>query len=421
MKFYMNLVLKRFLTLSITGVAIMSLAAGCSFPGIENPLTSLTGEKDNAKNVDFGILKHDPQIKDVGFGKINMLKNGVNGEDLDGLVNSQVVKMEQLSKDNWIAFSLNRGIFTTQDGGRSWERKYLIPIENKNPKEKQQAMEYNNLFVYRGFFVRNNGKEIFISGQSPNDKLAKIFKSIDGGNSFKQVYTEVTANTAIRRIVADANKPNTLYAVQTKEMIYSRDNGETWSRWFNTENLVAEMGNFKDNKTYAITQNGIVYWLSDEGNSAPVVTKKYLTNANAKKSEEINYFGNKVESSTSGQFSQTTEKMAYIEQAKNNNNEYILITDSNIWMSKNGLDSKFEKLSLPTVVEPNRLITAAIDPKLGLQHMIVSVNNKIYETHNYGQSWQTPQNLGLSVAVGNIAVLKFDKNDTRIIYAGLSK
>lgn len=423
----MNLVLKRLLTLSSTGIGIMSLAASCSMPAIENPLAPILGTDKKQENVDFGILKHDPSVKENGFGKINMLKNGVNGEDVDGLVNTEIAKMYQTGKDSWIAFSWNRGLFMTNDGGRTWERKYLVPLDDKEGTVRDEAIAYNNSFLYRGLIVRNGGQEIFMSGQSPTDKLAKIVKSVDGGKTFKQVYTEVTPDTGIRRIVSDGNKPTTLYAVQNNQLIYSKDNGETWSRWFDTESRVAEMGNFSGNRTYAITESGIIYWLSDNGETTPTATKTYLlstsqtSSASSLLSEE--YVGNAIinEALTGSKFSDSGETLSYIEQSAANPNEFLMIANNNIWINRNGLESGFQKLVLPTIVEPDRLVTAAIDPKLGLQRMLVSVNNKIYETNNYGQSWQTPQSLGLSVPVGNIAVLRFDRNDTKVVYAGLAK
>ena len=387
----MSLFFSRIAVLGVTGVAILSLAAGCSIP---NPFQNLTTQKTP---VAVGILKHDPAVKAEGFGKVNRMVAG-NGEEVsDGLTNSQIAKLIQVNGDKWIAFSWNSGLFQTENGGRLWKRQYLFSTKDKTGDEYNKAVSDSNGFSYSDVAFTNNNQDVYIGGQS-GDKFGKIYKSIDAGSSFKEVFSDVNSSSRVRRIVVDANRPATVYAVQDNQMLYSRDSGNTWSRWVNLQGKVIQMGVFSDKRTYAFTDSSRLYIFTDRSGVAP----------------EFSEISLKVKGG--GLFGSGAER---IEQSQKDAGDFLVISNNALWVSRGGYDKEFEQLALPTVGSSVNILTATLDPKLGADRIIVSVNNKLFESNNRGKSWKTASNLGLESEVGSIGVIAIDRDKTDVIYLGL--
>jgi photosystem II stability/assembly factor-like uncharacterized protein len=390
----MSLFFQRVGMLAITGVAILSLAASCSIP---NPFEAFAPSPKTP--VALGILKHDPAIKAEGFGKINKTISNSANENDNGLENSQIAKLIQTGTDEWWALSWNTGLYQTKNGGRSWSRLPIFSLKDKEGDDYTRAVTANNSFGYGDVTFANNYQDVYVSGQS-TDKLGKIYKSTNGGADFAEVFSDINSGSRIRRVVVDAALPTTVYAVQENQMLYSRDSGATWTRWTNLNGKVVQMGAFADKRTFALTDGGYLFTFADKKGKTPESS-----------SLQLKIKGGSLFSS-GGQ---------YIEQSKKDPTEFLVVAGNALWLTRGGVEKEFEKLILPTASESTTIITATMDPKLGAEHLIVSVNNRLYESSNRGTSWKTDTNLGLESQVGSIGVIAIDRDKTDTIYLGLIK
>ncbi len=165
-----------------------------------------------------------------------------------------------------------RGIFRSTDGGRTFQKVLYrdentggidVVIDPSNPRN-----------VYAALWEQRQGPWENGVFTGPNNG---VFKSIDGGTTWRQVTSGLPSNDLIGRAGLEvcAANPKRLYAIagRTKEsggLYRSDDAGETWTRMSDDERLWGRPGDF--NEVRADPKNAdvvyvanIVTWKSTDG------------------------------------------------------------------------------------------------------------------------------------------------------------
>lgn len=102
------------------------------------------------------------------------------------------------------------GLFRTTNGADTWEKVAFPPTK-----------------VYGLSVDSTNGDRIFASGIY--EGTGKIYRSLDAGANWREIYTEPGAEAVITALTLDTTNPNVVYAsTSAGVVIRSVDGGETW-------------------------------------------------------------------------------------------------------------------------------------------------------------------------------------------------
>ncbi|MBC7471938.1 MAG: hypothetical protein H7196_01575 [candidate division SR1 bacterium] len=426
-KFISQPIITRIIVLAFTSLTILGSAASCGIPG-------LNIGNSNASPKILGVLKQDPNFilkdgtKRDGFGTINAVKL-LNGQvQTDGLNQISGLQMIQTGKNNFYLLNSTRGLFksyTTREINNQkldtdvlvWERKYIYPItQNASVEEVTNLINKNNTFVASSMAVNPTKPEIiYLTGKIST--FGKIFKSIDSGNTFSEVYSEVESGVTVVASSIDPTNSQTVFAIlDGGTLIRSTDGGATWQKLINFEDKIVQFGFVPefDNQFYVLlaskglrlSKNGGQTW--DPVNLLHAQPRISGDNQGKDKLLTSDIFDNT-------KFSQF-QKIVPITAAKNS---WLIIGDSQIWYS-DSLNKPFTKLLLPLKSDKYKINDVQPDPQKGLDRLLVSINDKIFETNNRGQSWSANDKINLSSPIGSIKQIIIDKTDSQVTYLMLS-
>jgi hypothetical protein len=97
------------------------------------------------------------------------------------------------------------------------------------------------------------------------------------------------------------------------------------------------------------------------------------------------------------------------------NQAFIIVADNQVWLSTQS-PQLMQKMALPLQAEQYNILDVELDPQKNIDKILVSVDNKLFETTNRGQSWNTKDKIELSGKVGMIGQIVIDPSDTEVIY-----
>ncbi len=378
-----NIWIKRIAILTFSAITILSSAASCNFLG---------GTENN--DILYGVLKQDPSLQEGVYGKINLTVDK-DTKNADGLSDKQSIKILQNSDNDIYILTKNDGVYHTTDGGREWQEKSL-----------------NKEFSYTDIDVVTNNKDIYyISGQNSSGN-GEIYKTTDGGSNYTNIYSDIENKSYIKHIAISKTNANEIYAVlENNSIIKSADAGTSWSKNHQFNDDIVQFGVWNNNTIFAL--------LEDDGIATSRNQGKTWNIAEMQKSK-----------STIGE-TQTGGGLNLFEGAKNfgeyqkiiksdTTNDWLLIADSQLWHTKS-IDTPFVKIPLPIGDEKANITTATVDPKTGTKHILLSIENKLYESKNSGISWS--YNSSLSKNIGSITDILMDKynNNTTYLVLGANK
>jgi hypothetical protein len=391
---FSNQWLRRILVLLFTFVAIFGSAASCNLFG------------EDSSSLRFGILKSDPEVYQGGFAFINNVKNFKDYVDSKGLNTQSGIKLIQFNKDKLYYIALNKGLFKTSNAGKEWSRIYLFPIKGDNKKTWDDEIVKNDAFKINDVSFINEDN-FYVSG-STND-IAYVYKTTDAGQTFTEVYNTQANNKKvfIEQVLADprADKSNNVYITTSGGSVFrSEDAGASW-KIVNIEgtagDIPLQMGNLSNygNKFFILFKNSGLY-LSDNGES---YSKKEINFAKSNTNDIFGY----------GYYSgQQIDKVVQ----SPNTTDLVLIANKALYLGGN-LDSEFNQIKIPVEPEKINITDIAIDPREGVNRLLMTVDNKLYESKDRGASWSGNDRIKQpNVQYGNIGQMIIDPEDTRVVY-----
>lgn len=451
---------RKIFILFFSTITVFSSAASCTLPGLNTGGSAQT----------LGILKRDPSVKRDGFGAINAVTtkpienssqkciNNLTSEErknvnFNGLASLSGVKLEQKEiNGQQILYYLSRekGLFKSYNNGCWWQRVYLFPIDinpqtvdkdgknvRKNDKQLQREIEQkiakNDQFAATDFVIdRNNANNIYIAGHL--NGIGKVYFSNNGGQSFQEIYTE-TDKYAVKFIVQDPNNPLRIYLVlEGGALLRSLDGGSNWQKIRAFRETPIQIGFIPEfgNLFYILFARQGLITSRDDGETWQVHSLSKIPSQIGEKQENSGFNLNPLDSSPFGLF----EKMVPVVLTDRAGTQpWLMIADNQLWYIENlDLSSRvnlenannntsnslpqnaFKKLVLPLQNEKFNMLDVTYDPQSGLDKILVSIDDKLFETKNQGQSWSLKDKIQLSTPIGYIGQILIDKKDPDIIY-----
>jgi hypothetical protein len=436
--------------LSFTAICILSTAASCSL----NPFAGST----KVEGI-YGILKQDPSNPNsAGFLPINTLvtANGTKLEDstdkdgkivLSGLSVLPIVKITQVDTNVLFAQSRDKGVLYTVDGGASWYKFYIYPVtpaaESASKEEKanyEAQLLKNDTFQVTDFWVnKEDVNTVFIAGNEAG--VAKIFRTIDFGDNFKEVYAEVNAGTSIDRILIDPKNSRHVFAILNKNaLITTLDGGETWKKLDNyskeQDDKIVQIDILPVSNIFYILYEKAGYAFSEKGDSwEPVKLKKRdllkekEVAANKKQQEEENKSnpGFKLNTDFIKDYLDqqatfdTYKKLIPVPVPSNvEQKPFLLLGDEGLWFTPDIKNAAFAPIDrIPVQEKKINIADVTVNPNKGLNEIYIAIGNRILVSENKGDTWKN-KDLGLpGVALGNINQIHIDPSNTQIMYLAL--
>jgi hypothetical protein len=422
-KFINHPAVTRIFILLFTSLTILGSAASCGIPGL-----NLGGSNTVPKTL--GVLKQDPNFvlkdgtKRDGFGTINAVKL-LNGQiQTDGLSQIPGIQIIQTGKNNFYLLSASRGLFksytTREINGQKldtdvlvWERQYVFTIpENSSTEEVTNLVGKNNTFVASSMAVNPAKPEtVYLTGKIGN--FGKIFKSSDSGKTFSEVYSEVESGvTVVASAIDPANSQSVFAILDGGTLIRSSDGGATWQKLINFDDKIVQFGFVPefDNQFYVLLSGKGLQLSKNGGQSWDQVkllrSQPRISGDNQSKDNILS-----ADLFDNTKFSQF-QKIIPVTSVKG---AWLIIGDSQIWYS-DSLEKPFSKLLLPLKSDKYKINDVQPDPQKGVDRLLVSINDKIFETNNRGQSWSANDMINLSSPIGSIRQILIDKTDPKVTY-----
>lgn len=265
--------------------------------------------------------------------------------------------------------TVGNGMLKSEDGGETWKSLFTgstVWQISLNP--------LNNDTIYIAVTVNKRGK---------------IFKSLDAGNNWEEIYTEARFDFDILALGVDNRDPSNIYAGDVQGVVFkSVDSGRHWRVIDHQKTPISliKISPINPQKIYYLSGGGL--WASGDGGE----TFTNLKLPQAGSSSGI----------TSVEVDPQDENIIYVSAQRS----ILKSTDSGQnFFSINILNPKGPKLS-----------NVAVNPKNN-QEWYYGAGFAVYKTSNNGNSWSVSE-IGSN---RNIKIIKINPEDNSIIYLGMEK
>jgi len=267
------------------------------------------------------------------------------------------------------------GILKTEDGGQNWQ---YLPFQS----EKVYGLDIDPL----------DSKIIYASGVW--QKRGKIFKSLDGGKTWGEIYTSPSAGPLIIALQVDRRNSNIVYvATSDNQVMETTDGGGSWKNIFVAPGPVTKIAIDKVNSSliYLATPGRGIFKSADGGKKFEDISKDFSRLLLG--SQEINV----------------------LETDPQNINWVYAAGGVGILRSRDAGKTweKIEVLNNPATFPVKAL---AINPKNSAEIMYGAAQ-AVYKSVDGGASWSTTQ----FETAKSINILKYSIIDPNRLYLGLSK
>ena len=394
-----------------SSIAVFTSAAACSLPGFIN----------NSRPVDptlYGLIKRDSARNEGRFNRANAVRAG-DQVDTAGLASLTGIKLQQIDRDNLFLLTKQKGLFQTKDGGVTWERRYIFQVDDGDQNSRDAAITRNDAFIVRDFVVDvRNPKNIQIAGKTA-DNIGKIYQSTDEGATFSEIYSEIEKNVGVNLITIDPANPFRIYAVLERgALIRSLDRGVTWRKVQSFQSIPIQLGFVPEfgNIFFVLLPNTGLSISTDNGdnweNKPLFKSTSTVGESQNRDTFQINPFD---KNETFGVHNKLIPVIQTGRRYNPDNQSWLLLADRQIWLAEN-LNSKFGKLVLPLQSEQYNISDITFDPKLGLDRIWVSLDSRLFQTNNRGQSWNVQDSIRVSDKIGSIGQILIDRDNNEIMY-----
>ncbi len=265
------------------------------------------------------------------------------------------------------------GLFVSKDGAETW-------TQSAFPEK-----------VYGLVFDPSNHEVMYASGVFSG--RAKIFKRLNEGEQWKEIYTEPADGTVISALAIDAVNSQILFAGTSEGVIVkTTDGGTTWTNLKKAEGPVTGIvfDRASDNHIFFLVFQLALLETKDGGKTLENITPKIDA-------------------------THRTTSVYSLLADPNAGGIFYVGTGSGIFR-KNGAGDLWSQVNTIESSRAFAIRAIAINPA-NSKEIIYASSQAIYKSSDGGNTWATFQ---LDTAK-EISVLKYDKSDVAKIYAGLRK
>lgn len=308
-------------------------------------------------------------------------ENKVKIDETRSIGIANVISMAISPKDGNVIYlgTEKSGLYVTRDGAEKWEKLIFPPLK-----------------VYGLAIDASNDQTIYATGSLNN--RAKIFKSMNGGKDWQEIYTEPNNNSVISSLNISRNNPSVLYCGTSEGVILKTVNGgQSWKNLTKTNgpitNISFDSGN--DEVVYFAVFKGDIIRTMDGGNEMENLGKIDIGKFIEGRSVGFHTYSIKTDPGNSG--------VLYVG------------TDSGI-LKGSDFGNKWEEINILESSRKFPIRAIAINPQ-NSSEMIYSASGVIYKSLDGGMNWTTFQ-LNSENAV---QILEYDSLNQNNIYAGLRK
>lgn len=344
---------------------ISVIFAGCSL-----------APSNNSKSGESSFIFSKSIWKSTDGGKTWKVKN--KGEGKANTTNANVLSLIINPKNTRNIFVGLRqgGILETINGGDTW-----------------RFMNFKSGKVY-GLALDTKNNTLYASGVW--EKTGKIFKTLDDGKHWKEIYTSPSAGPLIISLVIDPKNPKILYATTSdKEALKSTDGGTSWKNIYlaSAPILKIAIDSANSNLIYGITNSGTVLKSTNGGANFENITKKV--------NQSVVSFGGT-------QFNKLATNPSH-------SHWVYLAGKGGIILSKNSGET-WQKISTLNNPEKFPIDALAINPK-NADDLIYGAAQATYKSIDSGADWITSQ---FDIKM-NARALIYNPDNPNILYLGFTK
>ncbi|MFA5777549.1 MAG: YCF48-related protein [Parcubacteria group bacterium] len=309
-------------------------------------------------------------------------ENKVKIDDKTNVGTYNVLSMEASSKDGGVVYigTEKNGLFVTRNDAENWE-KLVFPLAK----------------IYGLAVDKNNDQTIYASGVL--NSRAKIYKSINGGKDWVEIYTEPANGSIISSLEISNKNSSVLYSGTSEGMIFkTSDGGQTWKNIFKASAPVISIAfdAVNDDAIYFGVYNSGLLRTLDGGNNVEDINKINIGKADNKSLfSKLNVYSIEIDPKNSGSF--------------------YVGTKSGLFRGSD-FGSKFEEINILESSKEFPIRAIAINPQ-NSNEIIYSNSGVIYRSTDGGTTWLTFQLNTDKVA----QVLRYNLFNANTIYIGLRK
>jgi photosystem II stability/assembly factor-like uncharacterized protein len=311
-------------------------------------------------------------IKSSDGGNIWEVKNKINDKLNISAVDIVAIEIDPANSNKIYLGTKNKGLLVSEDGAESWS-------ETNFPASKN---------VYGVAIDHSNSQVVYASG-SLKDR-GKIFKTEDGGENWEEIYTEPSNGTYITSLSMSDFDSQNIFAGTSLGVIFKTNNGgASWDNiYFEEEDPIANIifSNDSRNTIYFLFYGSSVRISSDGGQTLSSIEGL---------SDKIN--GGKPYS---------------IDVQKFTDGVFYIGTDKGLFKATN-YGANVDELDIIASSKKFPVRSISINPS-NPSEIIYSVAQAIYKTSDGRENWSTTQ----LDTTKNISIIRFNKENPRIIYAG---
>jgi photosystem II stability/assembly factor-like uncharacterized protein len=308
-------------------------------------------------------------------------ENKVKIDDKTNIGLTNVLSVTVSPKDGNVVYigTEKDGLLVTKDGAETWQ-KLVFPLTK----------------IYGLAIDKNDDQIVYASGVL--DKRAKIFKSINGGKDWVEIYTEPANDSAISRLEISQKNPNVLYCGTSEGVILkTSDGGQSWKNIFKTGGPIIAIAfdAVNDNAVYFAVSGGSVFATLDGGGKTEDLGKMDFS---------------KIAKGNISGFN------AYSIETDPQNSGVLYVGTSNGMFKGSNFGKNWEEVSILESSKKFPIRAIAVNPK-NSNEIMYSNSQVIYRSVDGGANWFTFQLTTDKV----VNVLKYNPLDANIIFAGLRK
>jgi len=348
----------RKIKLSVLAIVISFVLSGCSISNLSS----------NSKGL--GSI-----WKSVDGGKTWEVKNKIDEKTSIPQVDVLNIAINRNDPKNVYIGTQNGILLATTNGGDTWKK-----------------LNFTSTKIYGLDIDPLDGKIVYASGLW--NKRGKIFKSLDGGENWKEVFTTPAEGPLVVSLIVNKQNSKELYAsISDGQIIKSQDAGESWKNIYTDRSPITKISlDAKNDKLiYAVTLAGEIFRSKDAGQTFEDISKN---------TKDI--LKSKLDFSN-------------VETDPQNENWVYASGVFGMIVSKDGGEKWQAILSIMNNSKDFPIKTIAINP-LNSKEISYGASMAVYKSVDEGNSWMTSQ----FESGKTIKVLKYDPVDPNTLYVGFS-